>query len=385
MPIDSARFAQVTLWNFIAIRLPDTWRCSFSEDGSPGCDCAPPDGSGMTLRVDSVTFHAFTDDADSLLPTMLERPLWSQMAGPYDDPDETDVAVLRVADGHWMRRFRTTDIDPETGTATARRNVVHFGYQGPAVPAVFFSLAAPADPMTEEDAALPDELEKALCTARIDWSSADSGDAPERPEPHPAPRDMTRFRPATFWDFITVDVPECWSLHRQDDGTWGCHEENDDGPGELYVDFDLLRRPDDSTPFDLRASLETLAADQPTSAGGQPYRSVEVLDIDPDHSALHRTWESVDDEIGETICHSLWMHARSAPPHVMYVHLSLYMPARPLIEDREFDGFLPRMIGKMRDARIDWARGIVQATAIKDNNHNCIRDKRNDRHHLSRA
>ncbi len=372
MPTDPARLAETTLWDFLTLDLPDTWRCSFDEDGSRGCDCAAPGVGGVTLRVDSVTFHAFTGDADSLLPTMLERPLWSQMAGPYDDPDETCVSIVRIADGHWMRLWRTADSDTGAGAASACRQVVHFGYQGSAVPAVFFSLAASSGAATDDgDAALMDAVEKALCGARIDWSSADpggadSGGADESMDTRPAPRDMTRFKPAGLWDFITVDVPECWSLHRQDDGTWGCHEDDDEAPGELYVDFDLFKRPDDSAPVDLRAHLEALAANRSTSADGQPYRSVEVLDIGPNRCALHRTWESVDDETGETICHSLWTHAHSAPPGVMYVHLSLYMPATPLVEEPAFDGFLPRMIEKMGDARIDWARGIARAEAERD-------------------
>lgn len=51
---------------------------------------------------------------------------------------------------------------------------------------------------------------------------------------------------------------------------------------------------------------------------------------------------------------------------MVYVHLSLYMPEKPLIEDPAFDGFLPRMIEKLRRAKIDWARGIVESVARKD-------------------
>ena len=170
------------------------------------------------------------------------------------------------------------------------------------------------------------------------------------------PYDLDRLKTVTFWDAITVRVPERWDCVQEPDGHWGCYEKDVDN-GTLWIDFDVFTIPTHEGDEESFRALVRDAADGLFEHIGQPRedrkRRTKRVDKAPDHLILSSASSSWDEEEGEELSFSRWHHMGMRKPHPILVHLTFVLPTH-LLADTELAAFARRMDDELRDARIDW-------------------------------
>ena len=173
---------------------------------------------------------------------------------------------------------------------------------------------------------------------------------------------LDRFREETFWDVITLPVPERWGRFRQPEGHWGCWEEGAE-TGTLWVDYDLFGPfqdgPEDWDPLRKEGIFDRLVG--PNIGGDGTFHHWGSVDLPSGGTAVNQviTRPGSGDDAGMDLRFSHWHLFRPRFPYLVSVHLTMVMPTF-VKEDPEIARFMEAMDAAIPAARIDWTELIAR-------------------------
>lgn len=153
----------------------------------------------------------------------------------------------------------------------------------------------------------------------------------------------------TFWDAVSIRIPEHWTCHRQPRGHWGCYD--DAHPATVWVDFNvsLVDGADRPGP--------ALVPDEP---GGRAWISdlsppPATYALGPGHSVMHSVETAYDGDDDAMLFFSRWHHMHLRVGAVVFCHLTFVLP-EAMVETREGQGLVPVFDRELLNAVIDWDR-----------------------------
>lgn len=137
---------------------------------------------------------------------------------------------------------------------------------------------------------------------------------------------VPRLKPASFWSFVSFNIPEQWHCVREPEGHWGCYEDDDD-TGTVWVGFDVFRMPENEPDIgEAVARNARLIIAEPSVAGFPASR--KEIDRSPLHKIVHRTYATESE--GELLYFSWWNHFVGHQRRLIAVHLNFVLPVGQL-------------------------------------------------------
>ena len=165
---------------------------------------------------------------------------------------------------------------------------------------------------------------------------------------------LNQMKEVTFWNFLTVKIPERWKCVRQTDGPWGGFEEEAD-TGTLWVDYDIFTQ-ENPGEDDFRAAAREVVqglANSLIANGEERVRRHELTEKGPDHFLLHLVEEAADQDDGTELLFLRWHHFGTFPSQTVLVHLTFVLSKLALMDD-EIRTLLETMDEELANARIGW-------------------------------
>lgn len=161
-------------------------------------------------------------------------------------------------------------------------------------------------------------------------------------------------RPETFFEFIKLNVPDCWSCMQKPGELLGCWQDGNDN-GTIWVDYNLFSIPevvhDSVSSIDQASVMVDGLKNQFTESFGSCN-----LEGTPEKAILSYS-RNYDDEDGTPVRSHSFHHIVSSPGAMLLVHLTLVMPAATLNEP-QCAAISERMMAEIKNPEIDAELGV---------------------------
>lgn len=163
-------------------------------------------------------------------------------------------------------------------------------------------------------------------------------------------------KPATFWDAVTIRIPQTWKCVREPDGMWECYESDDTEMETIWVDHDVFRLPDDDSKRDEAFLAEVASVAETVGQSGDPGASRKIISASKAHTIVNVTGTTMAHEgDGAELYSSMWHHIGAQRPYCVMVHLKLIAPSRRL-GDKDYAALVRNLDHSLMNAAIDWER-----------------------------
>jgi hypothetical protein len=133
-----------------------------------------------------------------------------------------------------------------------------------------------------------------------------------------------QLKPATFWDAVTIRIPQTWKCIREPDGMWECYESDDTEMETIWVDHDVFLLPDIISKSDEAFLAEVASVADTIGQSGDPGASRKIISAFTAHTIVNVTGTTMGhDGDGAELYSSMWHHIGAHRPYCIVVHLKL--------------------------------------------------------------